>query len=97
MKTKFKIVFITLLIGWLPLIIALGNVHLSRNVSVALGILCGFICMAAMFLYTAFLNNVTFWMKQAELEKEIEANYKRAKLYEEAKDELIKYVLENKK
>lgn len=97
MKTKFKIAFVTLILGWFLIVIAFlvyaGNVNTGKT----LAFIAVTICMFGAMYFNTMLNNKQFWLSQEELEDAISRYNKGIVLYEKAANELALFVIEHSK
>lgn len=97
MKTKFKIAFVTLIIGWFILAIAFLKYAGDVNTAKTLGFIGVTICMFGAMYFNTMLNNKQFWLSQKELEDTIAKYNKSIELYDKAKNELALFVVEHSK
>ena len=97
MKTKFKIIFVTLILGWVLLACAFLKYASDVDTAKALAFIAITICMFGAMYFNIVLNNKNFWLSQKELEDTIAKYNKSIELYDKATDELALFVVEHSK
>jgi hypothetical protein len=95
MKTIYKVAFTTLLLGWFPFMWLAVWGSWDREIGVIILCIGIFFCFVGSVCFLALSTNKVFWMKLDEANEYIEKHKESIRLYEEAKEKLIKKTLES--